>query len=366
MQVAGAEILIERLIQYLSNKIQPTIYCLDSIGALGEKLQAQGAPVVVLDRKQPGVDWTLPARFAADLQQRKIQILHAHQYTPFFYSAFAKRKCDPPQPKLIFTEHGRHFPDIVHWKRRLVNKFYLSRLADEVNACSNFSARAVEKIDGFPQCKVIWNGVSLERFSVSGGEPERIELRKKLGLCMDCLLVACVARFHEVKDHSTLLRAWALVVKTYPTANLLLIGDGEEKPKLVRLIEELGIGSTVRFLGPRINVEDYLRCADVFTLTSVTEASPLTLLEAMACGCPSVITDVGGNSEHVDHGVEAMLACRGDSETIAAHISQLLRSRDLRNKIGAAARRRVEKQFSLYQCFDRYEELYKRLVRNAP
>jgi glycosyltransferase involved in cell wall biosynthesis len=143
---------------------------------------------------------------------------------------------------------------------------------------------------------------------------------------------------------------------------LLLIGDGEEKPRLLRIVEELGIGDSVRFLGTHSNVEEYLRCVDIFTLTSVTEASPLTLLEAMACGCPSVITNVGGNAEHVDHGVEAFLAPRGDANAIAEYLTQLLGSRELRERMGTAARSRVERQFDLTQCFDKYEALYDRIL----
>ncbi|HAY80138.1 MAG TPA: glycosyl transferase family 1, partial [Planctomycetaceae bacterium] len=86
MQVAGAEVLVAEIIRRLGERIQPTIFCLDGIGTLGEQLQQQGIDVVCLNR-QPGFDRSLAFRFAREIRQRKIDVLHAHQYTPFFYSA---------------------------------------------------------------------------------------------------------------------------------------------------------------------------------------------------------------------------------------------------------------------------------------
>jgi len=78
MQVAGAEVLVKQIIEQLSAEIEPTVFCLDSIGELGEQLLEAGIPVVSLNR-QPGLDWKLAARFAAEIKQRNIDILHAHQ-----------------------------------------------------------------------------------------------------------------------------------------------------------------------------------------------------------------------------------------------------------------------------------------------
>jgi len=361
MQVAGAEVLIDRMIQYFGSRIEPSIFCLDATGAIGERLQGEGIPVVVLDRK-PGIDWELPKRLATELDRRKIEILHAHQYTPFFYGALAKRQCKFPRPKLFFTEHGRHYPDRVRWKRKIVNRLILSRYADAICACSQFSAEAVVKVDGFPYCDVIWNGVPIDLFSPRGTSQEQALLRQKLGLELNRPIVACVARFHPVKDHATLLKAWAIVVKKHPDAVLLLLGEGEERGRLEDQLAQDGIASSVRFMGARKDVPDFLHCVDIFALTSLSEASPLTLLEAMACECPAVVTDVGGNAEHVTHGVEVFLAPRGDYEGIAGHLSRLLSDRDLQRTMGLAGRRRVETQFSLTDCLERYGKVYERLA----
>ena len=99
------------------------------------------------------------------IRRRRIEVLHAHQYSPFFYAALAKLTMLRRRPRLIFTEHGRHYPDVVSSKRRWFNRLLLDRLADEVNACSRFSADALSRIDGFAEKRigVIENGIDLER-----------------------------------------------------------------------------------------------------------------------------------------------------------------------------------------------------------
>lgn len=354
--------LIERLIEYLGGTIKPSVFCLDEIGPIGERLKASGVPVIVLGRN-PGVDWRLPSRYADAIIDQKLHILHAHQYTPFFYSALAKWRCSNRHAfKLIFTEHGRHFPDVVSLKRRMFNKYFLSRLVDKVNACSRFSADAVEKLEGFPLCEVILNGISIDQFPARGGAADQFSLRGKLGLPLNDPLVACVARLHPIKDHLTLLKAWIEVLKTHPNAKLLLVGEGEERNNLEAFCQTHGIEASVKFLGVHRNVQDFLMCIDVFALTSLTEASPLTLLEAMSCGCPSVVTNVGGNSEHITDGVEAFLAPRGDAMKIAECLSRLLSDRGMRESMGKAAREKVIKDFTIERCFEQYKQLYSSLT----
>lgn len=104
MQVAGAEVLVARIIRDLGDRINPVIICLDRIGELGERLQAQGVEVLCLDRK-PGRDWSLVGRMAQVLREKRIEVIHAHQYTPFFYSSLA-RSWGSRGSKLIFTEQS--------------------------------------------------------------------------------------------------------------------------------------------------------------------------------------------------------------------------------------------------------------------
>ena len=165
MQVAGAEVLVRETIRRLGPAVRPTVFCLDAIGPIGDELLADGIDVVCLERR-PGWDFSAARRLAAAARDRQIEVLHAHQYGPFFYSALAKARLLPDPPKLILTEHGRHYPDVVSPPRRAANRLVLDRLADRVNACCRFSARALCRTDGFAgrRIAVIENGIDVDRY----------------------------------------------------------------------------------------------------------------------------------------------------------------------------------------------------------
>jgi glycosyltransferase involved in cell wall biosynthesis len=359
MQVAGAEVLVAETIRRLAGRIAPTIFCLDAVGALGERLQAEGVEVVCLGRR-PGRDWRVAWRLARELRARGVEVVHAHQYTPFFYAALAKLLLFPRPPRLIFTEHGRHYPDIVSRLRRITNRVLLHRSADAINACCAFSANSLHRIDGFParRVEVIENGIDLSRYDPA---TDRIALRRSLGLDPGRCYLACVARFHPVKDHATLLHAFARIAAARDDADLLLAGDGPLRGELEALVERLGITGRVRFLGVRSDVPELLRAVDAFTLTSVSEAASLTLLEAMASRLPVVVTAVGGNPEIVRDGVEGLLVPRGDVAATADAFLCLLGDPAAAAAMGEAGRARVEERYQLSRTINAYWRLYQQL-----
>ncbi|QEG42475.1 glycosyltransferase [Roseimaritima ulvae] len=377
MQVAGAEVLVKQIIEQLAGEIEATVFCLDGLGELGQQLRDAGTPVIVLDR-QPGFDRQVAKRLADEVNSRRIDVLHAHQYTPFFYSALARlrHRC---QTKILFTEHGRHYPDIVSWKRRSANRWLLQRYAEVTTACCDFSTAALRQIEGFPRAITLRNGVVLDELPPRGDAQTQQALRAKLGLQADTPYAACVARFHPVKDHATLIRGWRQVHQQLPGAKLLLVGDGPERANIEQLIQQLSplapaagervrergptFASSIKFLGIRNDVADILRAVDVFTLTSVSEAASLTLLEAMASECASVVTDVGGNAEHLREGIDGFLTPRGDAEKLGERLTELLQSPDRCREMGTSARRRVIEAFNLDDVIAAYAQHYKTLQK---
>lgn len=358
MQVAGAEVLVAETIRRLAGRIEPTVLCLDGVGPLGDRLLSEGVPVVPLGRR-PGRDWRLVWRLARELRDRRIDVVHAHQYTPFFYAALA-RVVSRRDARVILTEHGRHFPDLVSPLRRAVNRFALDHLADAVNACCGFSARALARVDGFSarRIEVLENGIELERY---GPAADRAALRRSLGLDPARRYVATVARFHPVKDHATLLRGFQHVATTRPDVDLLLVGDGPLRGDLEEQTHALDIAERVRFLGVRSDIPALLNAADLFALTSVSEAASLTILEAMASRLPVVVTAVGGNPEMVRDGVDGLLVPRGDARAAGAAMLRLLDDLPTAAAMGAAGRARVEQRYQLGQTVENYWRLYQRL-----
>lgn len=359
MQVAGAEVLIAETIRRLGRRIVPTIICLDAVGSLGAQLQGEGVEVYCLNRRA-GRDWRVTWRMARLFRARRIEVAHAHQYTPFFYGALA-RLLSGRLPRLILTEHGRHYPDLVSPLRRALNRLVFDRVADAISAVCTFSARSLSRNDGFagPRIEIIENGIVLDRYQTT---TDRRALRQRLGLEKERRYVVNVARFHPVKDHAMLLQAFARVATLRDDVDLLLAGDGPLRPNLERLIDELGLAGRVRLLGVRADVPEILQAAELFALTSVSEAASLTLLEAMAAGLPVVVTAVGGNPEIVRHQREGLLVPRGDAQATADAIIHLLDHPHQGATLGAAARARVHERYQLTQTIDTYYRLYERLA----
>jgi L-malate glycosyltransferase len=358
MQVAGAEVLVAEIVRRMGKVFRPTIFCLDGVGPLGERIRNQGVDVINLERR-PGRDYRVAWRLARLIRSRGIEVVHAHQYTPFFYAALAK-VVTGGRFRLILTEHGRHYPDIVSPTRRFANHWLLGPLADAITGVCQFSADSLARNDGFSRNKitVIDNGIVLDRYEPVDG---RAQVRSRLGLDPSRRYIGVIARFHPVKDHTMLLHAFARVATAREDVDLLLVGDGPLRQPLTDLCRSLAISERVRFLGIRGDVPDILRALDVFALTSLSEAASLTLLEAMASGIPVVVTAVGGNPELVRAGVDGLHVPRGDDGATATAILQILGDPDLASRMGQAARERVVERYQLDATVRAYLKLYRDL-----
>ena len=365
MQVAGAEVLVRETIRRLGARIVPTIFCLDAVGRIGEELVTEGVDLVCFGRK-PGRDWGVGRKIATAIRDRGIEVVHAHQYTPFFYSALAKPLCGF-RPKVILTEHGRHYPDRVSPLRRAVNRLALDRLADAVTACCRFSAEGLSRTDGFAgaRIEIIENGIEVDRY---GPPADKALAKADAGLEPDRRYLIHVARHHPVKDQPTLLRGFAAAALDLPGVELLMVGDGPLRADLESLAVELRVPDRVTFLGIRTDIPELMRAADAFALTSLSEAASLTLLEAMASGLPAVVTNVGGNPEIVRHEREGLLFPRGDASACADAIRRVFRDPELAARLGAAGRARAVERYQLTRTVEEYFRLYCRLAgrRIAP
>ena len=162
-----------------------------------------------------------------------------------------------------------------------------------------------------------------------------------------------------------LLHAFAKVAAAQADVDLLLVGDGPLRGELTELVRSLGLESRVHFLGVRSDVPEILRALDVFTLTSLTEAASLTLLEAMASGVPVVMTAVGGNPELVRDGIDGLLVPRGDAAATARALLQILGDPAAAAAMGSAGRQRVIDHYQLEATVKAYLDLYEKLIRRT-
>jgi glycosyltransferase involved in cell wall biosynthesis len=173
-----------------------------------------------------------------------------------------------------------------------------------------------------------------------------------------------------MKGFIYLVEAAPRILERLPAVKIIIAGDGEEKGNLTRRIGELGVGSRVLLPGFVENMPDLMRAADVFVLPSVEvagaprEGLPMVIAEALATGCPVVTTDVSGNKEIVTDGLNGRIVAQQDAEALADGVIRVLADPD-RNRLGEAARRTAEENFSIQIATSRYTRLFLDLIEDG-
>jgi glycosyltransferase involved in cell wall biosynthesis len=210
----------------------------------------------------------------------------------------------------------------------------------------------------------IHNGIDPERFQRRTG---RIEARQLLGLPGDDrLILGGVGRLDEAKGFTYLLDGFAELVRDYPNTMLAIAGDGPLRGPLEKQASRLGIADRVRFLGFCRDVQRVYDALDVFVLSSLCEALPYALLEAMATRLPVVGTTVAGVPEVIIQGETGFLVGARDANALAGAIRPLLDSPELRERMGQAGRERVVRHFNEADAVQKTISVYREMLGRRP
>ena len=297
-----------------------------------------------------------PAKFPALLRDFKPQMLHAHFATE--PTAAVRAVAQELEVPFTFTAHGY---DI----RRKPPPDFAERAAAAraVITVSEANARYIVKTFGVPRehiC-VIPCGVDTDQFRPveSGGTAGR-----RLPSIEDIPWIVCVARHVRVKNLGLLLETCALLRERGARFRCAMIGDGPLRRDLEAQSRRLGLEKLVELGGAReqAQVLEWWRRASVAVLTSENEGMPVCLMEAAACGVPTVATAVGGVPELVEDGVTGFLVPPGDTAALAAALQKLMADFSLAARMGTSARRRAEALFSVRRQVDRLQALWAGLL----
>jgi glycosyltransferase involved in cell wall biosynthesis len=359
LDVGGGEVLAARMARRMSRRYRFVFFCLDGSGALGEALRAEGFAVHILGRRA-GFDWRCARRLAGLLRDERIAIVHAHQYTPFFYAAVARsyRRNLP----IVFTEHGRFFPDFRRPKRVLANRVLLAR-RDRVVGVGKAVRQALIDNEGLPakRVEVVYNGIDLAPYTEAPAD-SRQAIRSEFAFSAADWLIVHVARLDEIKDHPLALRAFERIRARRADARLLLVGEGPQRSSIEAEIARLRLQAFVALAGTRNDVPRLLQAADLLWLTSKSEGIPLTLIEGMAAGLPVVATSVGGAAEVIDDGATGLLTVPGNAAALAESVLRLAGDDHLRRRLADASRTRAFECFSEDRMHDEYARIYEALL----
>ncbi len=371
--LAGMEYGVMKVVNGLvaGSEIRSSILCLQTQLAAAKQILHPSVPVVEL-HKAPGRDLRSVLRMAAVFRRERIDIVHSHNWPTYFYSVAAARLAGVPV--VLHGEHGREATGqsprrlrLCRWLAHGVTHFVTvsKELAGNLVTAWKISSSRVSYIP---------NGVDLDRFG-RPAEPDTI--RRELGLADDCPVLLNVGRLVPVKDHPTLLRAFAIVHRSRPDARLLIIGGksgaegkhyaaAEVSKRIQDLIASLGIAEAVHLTETRHDVPQILSQCQLYLNSSVFEGMSNTILEAMASGKPVVATAVGGNPELVQDGVTGYLVPSGDVQQMADRILRLLQQPEQALAFGAAGRRAVEARHAMPSMIAAYHRLYTTLARSRP
>ena len=334
------------------------VWTLDEPGEWAGRLRDAEIPVRSLERR-PGIDARVAIRLAAELRQSGASIVHAHQCTPWFYAALSR--VPHSSPRLLLEEHGRFWPERDSVRRRLANRLFVVPLTHRFVAVSADIAGRLERYEGIPasRIEVIPNGIA---------PPEPIDparraaLRAEFGFSGDDVVVGAIGRLDPIKNLPMFVRALAKARATDPRVRGLVVGDGPQRDSLAGLVRDLGLRDRIVLAGHRDDARALAACLDVFVLASYSEGISVALLEAMSAGVPSIVTNVGGNPDVVENGVNGWLVPSDDVGALADAIFAAAASPCDRAARGAAARRRFESHFTLDVMLRRYRSLYREML----
>ncbi len=353
MRIGGTEMVIKNIIDGCDpEQYNMSVLCIESpLGPFAEELKKDGIEFFKLNRK-PGFDTALITEIRTIIKENNINIIHCHQYTPWVYGVISAMFT---KTKVIFTEHGRFYPDSSTWKRKLLNPV-LNLFTEQVTAISKATQNALIEFENIPEKSiyVVYNGISPLEIKQS----EVDQLRTELTIPNNHTILGTIARFDPIKNHNMMLKAFSLVLAQQPNTTLIIVGDGEERGNIEACIKQLNIHENIILTGYQTKPHNYLGLMDIYLLSSLSEGTSMTLLEAMSLSKPCVVTDAGGNPEIVIHGENGFVTPNDNAEAFAQGIIDVLNSKTKVTSLGKASKLRFDSHFSETQMNQQYQLLY--------
>jgi len=333
-------------------------------GSLGSSIEALGVPLFTLKMKSLSV-------LASGLRLRRLvrrvqpDLIQGWMYHGNLAAVAARRLSRQNIPVIWNIRQSLY--DIRDEKKttavaiRLGAK--LSHLARKIIYNASISAEQHEALGYCAERRtIVGNGFDAQQFKPC---PEsRVQIRTELNLPISTPLIGLVARYHPLKDHATFLRAASLLVQSDRGVHFLLAGSNVDKDNaaLTGLIEALGLQGHVHLLGERSDIPRLTAALDIATSASWAEGFPNVIGEAMACGVPCVVTEVGESPTLVGE-TGLVVGARNPGALAQAWQCLLKKGPEARRRLGMAARQRIIERYALDKIAAQYEALYASVSR---
>jgi glycosyltransferase involved in cell wall biosynthesis len=331
---------------------------LHDIGVLGKELSEMGYCIHYLNWSQDHLnDFQIIKKLRTLIKQRHIDIIHAHNITPWYFSALASLGL---RKKLCVTIHG-FISDRVKLKKIFLY-ILLSYRTEKIITVSDSIKR---NISGFPlirskSIETIINGIRL----IGDTSITRDEKRRELGLSPEDFVIGTVGRLFPEKNIEMQLEMAGKLVPLIPTLKLVVVSKKYDYiQKLESIVEQLGISRHVIFTGLRRDIPEILATFDIFIMTSFSEGTSIALLEAMSAGLPLLVSDVGGNRDIIKHNSNGLLFEVHDFNAFCCYIQDLHRDANLRYRLAENAKE-SSTAYSIQGMLNRYRDVYCSMIRS--
>jgi glycosyltransferase involved in cell wall biosynthesis len=353
LQVGGAERMLITLVEG-SRRAGAQVGVVAPPGPLDSELDPSVSRLHFTDHGRGAVGvGAASARIGLAVRRFGPDLVHGHNVRATAMAALGSRLAHPRRPPpVLATFHGvatAEYPAAARWLERTAS----------VVACVSTEVQRALVAAGLPASRthVVRTGVTAAPVL---GDADRRALDRELDLAGGPV-VAIVGRLAAVKAHHRFLETAALVARVTPGARFLIVGDGPLRGPLEQQARALGIADRVRFTGSRDDVRQLLSLATVMLMTSDSEGLSVAVLEALAAGVPVVSTAVPGMQELLGEG-GGIVVGDPDPTALAAQVTQLLGSPELRLAMGESGRRLVAEQFSAQRMVGDYLELSARVI----
>ena len=361
----GAEVMLLRLLESFDRgRFEPSVICLSSSGPMADLLSKVGVPPVVLNQRASLFPVFGLPKLVTALRAIRPDIIQGWMYHGNVAAALAAPFLEN-SPALLWNVRmaGEDFETEKRLTRFVIRiGALLASRTHWIVANSRKGALAHAVRLGYEgRWRVIPNGFDTVRFAPGGDPPPELQAFASAGV-----RIGMVARYHPIKDHSTFLAAAALLSQSDPAARFVLVGEGtsSDNLELVASISRHGLQGKVLLMGRRPDIPRVAAGLDIATLSSISEGFPNAIGEAMSCGVPCVVTDVGDAALLVgDTGL--VVPARNSAALCAAWQELIALGAPGRRSLGDRARKRIIDHFAIGTIGQRYQDLYEQVARPA-
>jgi len=330
------------------------IYVLSGGGALTSAFQEAGAQtfnfnVGMKSELHPALYAALPEIIKL-IREKQINLIHAHTRVTQVLAFWIQRFVRIP---VVTTCHG-------FYQKRLGRRL-LPAWGDRVIAISDDVRDYLISDFNLKKEKVclIYNGIDIETLDQAYQKEDPSKAKAAYGFKPQDVVIGVIARLVKVKGQENLIRAVNILRKEFPAVRLLLVGDGEDKSRLEKMVQDLYLGDRVLFTGGVHRIAKPLAAIDIFALPALwREAFGLSILEAMACQKPVVVTKTWALRRHLEEARAGILVDPLQSGDLVNGLARLLKDPHLCQTMGKQGRELVRKRFSLNQMAKEIADLY--------